>query len=81
MPPQARVGAAHPVTSLVAAAVAAVAAAAVGRVGLRMTEFWVSRSKFWCEYCKVWLDDSKNARARHEDGERHKAAVAQRVGP
>eukprot|EP00288_Rhodomonas_lens_P002747 CAMPEP_0177727758 /NCGR_PEP_ID=MMETSP0484_2-20121128/20496_1 /TAXON_ID=354590 /ORGANISM="Rhodomonas lens, Strain RHODO" /LENGTH=114 /DNA_ID=CAMNT_0019240441 /DNA_START=69 /DNA_END=409 /DNA_ORIENTATION=- len=40
-----------------------------------MTEYWVSQAKYWCKFCKCWMTDSKSARSRHEQGNRHKDAV------
>ena len=40
-----------------------------------MTEFWVSKARYWCKYCKCWMSDTKAARFKHEQGERHKSAV------
>ena len=31
---------------------------------------------FWCEYCKVWLQDNASAKATHERGMKHMDAVA-----
>ena len=33
-----------------------------------MTEFWVSKAKFWCKYCKCWMSDNKASRAKHDNG-------------
>uniref|UniRef100_A0A7S4PPC7 Matrin-type domain-containing protein n=1 Tax=Guillardia theta TaxID=55529 RepID=A0A7S4PPC7_GUITH len=44
-----------------------------------MTEFWVSKAKHWCKYCKCWMNDSKMAITKHESGDRHKEAVARFV--
>jgi U1 zinc finger len=30
---------------------------------------------YWCDYCKVWMNDNPNARATHEKGIRHKENV------
>ncbi|GAB4816832.1 hypothetical protein N2152v2_003878 [Parachlorella kessleri] len=44
-----------------------------------MTEFWVSQKKHWCEYCKVWMQDNPHSRAVHEQGTKHKEAVARKL--
>eukprot|EP00873_Tetraselmis_striata_P006059 jgi/Tetstr1/426323/TSEL_016638.t1 len=44
-----------------------------------MTEFWVSQKRFWCEFCKVWLNDTASARATHENGMKHQDAVAKKL--
>ena len=30
-----------------------------------MTEFWVSKKRYWCKYCKCWMADTK---VRHRGG-------------
>lgn len=40
-----------------------------------MTEFWVSKARYWCKFCKCWMSDNKSSRAKHDNGERHKEAV------
>jgi hypothetical protein len=31
---------------------------------------------FWCDYCKVWMQDNPSAKATHERGIKHKENVA-----
>jgi len=40
-----------------------------------MTEYWVSKVRYWCKYCKCWMADTKAARFKHEQGMRHKESV------
>ncbi|KAJ1472525.1 hypothetical protein T484DRAFT_1840061 [Baffinella frigidus] len=40
-----------------------------------MTEFWVSKARFWCKYCKCWMSDNKASRAKHDGGDRHKETL------
>uniref|UniRef100_A0A061QZT2 WW domain-binding protein 4 n=1 Tax=Tetraselmis sp. GSL018 TaxID=582737 RepID=A0A061QZT2_9CHLO len=44
-----------------------------------MTEFWVSQKRHWCEYCKVWLNDTISARSTHENGVKHQENVARKL--
>ena len=45
-----------------------------------MTDYWKSaQTKWWCEACRCWVDDTVRGRAVHEIGGRHKAAIAQRL--
>ncbi|KAK9809284.1 hypothetical protein WJX73_000889 [Symbiochloris irregularis] len=44
-----------------------------------MTEFWKSNPMYWCEYCKVWMQDNPQARATHEKGIKHKDNVARKL--
>ena len=51
-----------------------------------MCDFWVSKAKHYCNYCKVWCQGSKESIKRHEDGKWHKDRVAailkkKRMGP
>ena len=38
-------------------------------------QYWKSNPMFWCEYCKVWLQDKPGAKATHERGIKHKDNV------
>lgn len=40
-----------------------------------MTEFWVSQSNKWCEYCRCWLKDTAQSWAVHERGAKHQENV------
>ena len=42
---------------------------------------WKSNPMFWCEYCKVWLQDNPSAKATHERGMKHTDAVAKSEAP
>ncbi|KAF8306315.1 hypothetical protein DL93DRAFT_225342 [Clavulina sp. PMI_390] len=37
-----------------------------------MSEFWVSRKKYLCKYCDIFIADDAPSRAHHESGLRHK---------
>lgn len=37
-----------------------------------MSEYWVSKGKYYCTYCKVYIADDKPSRQHHETGGRHK---------
>jgi len=37
-----------------------------------MSEFWVSRNKYWCKYCEIFIADDAPSRTQHEGGFRHK---------
>ena len=41
-----------------------------------MTEFWVSKQRYWCKHCKCWLADNASSRKIHENGTGHKMAVS-----
>src|ERR1700749_305200 len=36
-----------------------------------MSEYWVSKKKYWCRYCECFLADDKPSRTQHEGGLRH----------
>jgi len=36
-----------------------------------MSEFWVSKKKYWCRYCECFIADDKPSRTQHESGLRH----------
>eukprot|EP00283_Hemiselmis_rufescens_P025165 CAMPEP_0173451942 /NCGR_PEP_ID=MMETSP1357-20121228/47729_1 /TAXON_ID=77926 /ORGANISM="Hemiselmis rufescens, Strain PCC563" /LENGTH=73 /DNA_ID=CAMNT_0014418753 /DNA_START=55 /DNA_END=273 /DNA_ORIENTATION=- len=40
-----------------------------------MTEYWVSKQRFWCKFCQCWMSDTKAARSKHDNGNRHKESV------
>ena len=44
-------------------------------------QYWKSNPMFWCEYCKVWMQDKPSARATHEKGIKHKDNVARSESP
>lgn len=39
-------------------------------------QFWKSNAMFWCDYCKVWMNDNPATKATHENGLKHKDMVA-----
>lgn len=41
-----------------------------------LVQFWKSNPMYWCDYCKVWMQDNPQARATHEKGIKHKDNVA-----
>ena len=44
-------------------------------------QYWKSNAMFWCDYCKVWMQDKPAARATHEKGIKHKDNVARSACP
>ncbi|DBA86891.1 hypothetical protein WJX79_010006 [Trebouxia sp. C0005] len=44
-----------------------------------MTEFWKSNAMYWCDYCKVWMNDNPATKATHENGLKHKDMVAKKL--
>ncbi|XP_055387293.1 WW domain-binding protein 4 [Condylostylus longicornis] len=44
-----------------------------------MTEYWKSNERKYCDYCKCWITDNKASVSFHENGKRHKAAIANRI--
>ncbi|KLO19434.1 hypothetical protein SCHPADRAFT_818122 [Schizopora paradoxa] len=37
-----------------------------------MSEYWVSRKKYWCKYCEIYITDDAPSKTQHENGLRHK---------
>ncbi|KAJ7901775.1 hypothetical protein B0H14DRAFT_3080043 [Mycena olivaceomarginata] len=37
-----------------------------------MSEYWVSRKKYFCKYCDIYIADDAPSRQQHENGLRHK---------
>ena len=37
-----------------------------------MSEYWVSKKKYFCRYCEVYIADDVPSRQQHENGLRHK---------
>ena len=37
-----------------------------------MSEYWVSKKKYFCRYCDVYIADDAPSRSHHENGMRHK---------
>ncbi|KAJ1912392.1 hypothetical protein IWQ60_009684 [Tieghemiomyces parasiticus] len=40
-----------------------------------MAEYWKSNAKYWCQYCRIYVDDNKPSRHIHENGKKHKENV------
>ncbi|KAF9527296.1 hypothetical protein CPB83DRAFT_399937 [Crepidotus variabilis] len=37
-----------------------------------MSEYWVSKKKYYCKYCEIYIADDAPSRQHHENGMRHK---------
>jgi ribosomal protein L15E len=37
-----------------------------------MSEYWVSKKKYYCKYCEIYIADDAPSRQQHENGLRHK---------
>ncbi|KAF6262025.1 hypothetical protein COO60DRAFT_1699474 [Scenedesmus sp. NREL 46B-D3] len=44
-----------------------------------MTERWKSNPMYWCELCRVWMNDSKAAKLNHEHGAKHQENLARKL--
>ncbi|KAH9993245.1 hypothetical protein BJV77DRAFT_910040, partial [Russula vinacea] len=40
-----------------------------------MSEYWVSKKRYFCKYCEVYIADDVPSRQHHENGLRHKGNV------
>ncbi|KAF8070700.1 hypothetical protein FPV67DRAFT_1668534 [Lyophyllum atratum] len=40
-----------------------------------MSEYWVSKKKYYCKYCDIYIADDVPSRQHHENGMRHKGNV------
>ncbi|KAF8813929.1 hypothetical protein BYT27DRAFT_6363581 [Phlegmacium glaucopus] len=40
-----------------------------------MSEYWVSKKKYFCKYCEIYIADDAPSRQQHENGLRHKGNV------
>lgn len=40
-----------------------------------MSEYWVSKKKYFCKYCDIYIADDAPSRQHHENGLRHKGSV------
>ena len=40
-----------------------------------MSEYWVSKKKYFCKYCDIYIADDTPSRRQHENGLRHKGNV------
>ncbi|KZT29061.1 hypothetical protein NEOLEDRAFT_1128596 [Neolentinus lepideus HHB14362 ss-1] len=36
-----------------------------------MSEYWVSKKKYYCKYCEIYITDDAPSRRQHENGLRH----------
>ena len=48
------------------------------RLRLR-SQYWVSQSQKWCEYCKIYIANNAASQQMHEQGQRHKQNVADKL--
>jgi WW domain-binding protein 4 len=39
---------------------------------IAMSEYWVSKKKYFCKYCEIYIADDAPSRNHHESGMRHK---------
>ncbi len=37
-----------------------------------MSEYWVSKKKYYCKFCNIYIADDAPSRQQHENGLRHK---------
>ena len=40
-----------------------------------MSEYWVSKKRYFCKYCDIYIADDAPSRQQHENGLRHKGNV------
>ncbi|KDQ57436.1 hypothetical protein JAAARDRAFT_47417 [Jaapia argillacea MUCL 33604] len=40
-----------------------------------MSEYWVSKNRYYCKYCEIYIADDAPSRRQHETGLRHKGNV------
>lgn len=40
-----------------------------------MSEYWVSKKRYFCKYCETYIADDAPSRQHHENGMRHKGSV------
>lgn len=40
-----------------------------------MADYWKSRDKHWCEYCKTWTQGDPQSIKLHENGKKHQESV------
>jgi WW domain-binding protein 4 len=43
---------------------------------LLLLQRWKSNPMYWCELCRVWMNDSKAAKMNHERGTKHQENLA-----
>ena len=46
---------------------------------MKMTEYWQSQARKFCDFCKCWIADQKVSIEFHENGKRHQQAVKDRL--
>ncbi|KAG8919294.1 hypothetical protein FRC02_001758 [Tulasnella sp. 418] len=39
-----------------------------------MSEYWVSKKRYYCKYCEIYITDDAPSRQQHENGLRHKGS-------
>ncbi|KAL2914580.1 hypothetical protein HK105_205931 [Polyrhizophydium stewartii] len=44
-----------------------------------MSDYWVSGKKYFCDFCRIYIQDNKASRQAHETGNRHKNNVARHL--
>lgn len=44
-----------------------------------MSEYWVSGKKYFCDYCRIYVQDNKASRQLHETSNKHKYSVARHL--
>lgn len=47
----------------------------IGPFAFTMSEYWVSKKKYLCKYCDIFIADDAPSRQHHENGLRHKGNV------
>ncbi|KAF6210265.1 hypothetical protein GE061_013369 [Apolygus lucorum] len=45
----------------------------------KMTEYWKSQDRKFCDFCQCWIADNKPSIQSHENGKRHKENVAKKL--
>ncbi|KNE67383.1 hypothetical protein AMAG_11849 [Allomyces macrogynus ATCC 38327] len=40
-----------------------------------MADYWRSKPKYWCKYCKIFVTDNKISRAHHESTGEHRRSM------
>ena len=44
-----------------------------------MTDVWRSNKMYWCEFCKVWMQDKLTIRTKHDQSDKHKDNVQRKI--
>lgn len=53
----------------------AVSQVPVTSLSTAMSEYWVSKKRYHCKYCNIFIADDVPSRQHHENGMRHKGNV------